>query len=273
MKLVPKRRFKGFSGEWEESILGALASFSKGKGYSRNDLRNTGTPIILYGSLYTDYRTVITKVNTFVKGKADSHYSSGNEVIVPSSGETKEDIARASAVKKPGIILGGDLNVIRPNAGLDSIFLALSISSGTRKKQLSEKATGASVVHLYKDDLQELNLVYPTKQEQSHISAFFQSLEKAIVFQHDKLKKLKVMKQAYLHEMFPAEGESVPKRRFEGFTGEWKKQKLADIAEIVGGGTPSTSNPAIGMGILIGIHLPRSVSKFLLTEVSKQLRN
>ena len=65
-----------------------------------------------------------------MKKKEKSVISLGGEVIVPSSGESAEDIARASAVGKPGIILGGDLNVIKPAEQIDPIFLALAISNG-----------------------------------------------------------------------------------------------------------------------------------------------
>ncbi len=58
------------------------------------------------------------------------------------------------------------------------------------------------------------------------------------------------MKQAYLHEMFPVEGERVPKRRFAGFIGEWEERKLEELAEIVGGGTPSTVNPEYWDGVI-----------------------
>lgn len=58
-KQVPEIRFKGFDGIWEEQELDNLASFSKGNGYTKGDLTNTGTQILLYGRLYTKYETVI----------------------------------------------------------------------------------------------------------------------------------------------------------------------------------------------------------------------
>ena len=61
----PKIRFNGFEGEWETSAIGDLASFSKGRGYSKSDLKNNGYPIILYGRMYTDYSFVIDSVDTF----------------------------------------------------------------------------------------------------------------------------------------------------------------------------------------------------------------
>lgn len=52
---------------------------------------------------------------------------------------------------------------------------------------------------------------------------------------------MKSMKSAYLSEMFPAEGERKPKRRFPGFTDDWEQRELGEVADIIGGGTPSTS--------------------------------
>ena len=99
-----------------------VAEFSKGSGYSKGDLVSEGKPIILYGRLYTKYETVIENVDTFVQVKEKSVFSQGGEVIVPSSGETAEDIARASVVAKADIILGGDLNVIKPNLTIHAAF-------------------------------------------------------------------------------------------------------------------------------------------------------
>lgn len=62
----PKIRFKGFSDDWEQRKLGELVQFSKGNGYSKGDLEEVGTPIILYGRLYTNYETVISDVDTCV---------------------------------------------------------------------------------------------------------------------------------------------------------------------------------------------------------------
>ncbi len=126
---VPEKRFPGFTGDWEQRKLGELVQFSKGAGYSKGDLKESGTPIILYGRLYTKYEAVITDVDTFADAKNGSVYSRGGEVIVPASGETAEDISIASVVEKQGILLGGDLNIINPPADLDSAFLAISISN------------------------------------------------------------------------------------------------------------------------------------------------
>ena len=71
-----------------------IADYSKGNGYSKSDLTENGTPIILYGRLYTKYQFAIDEVDTFATPKEGSIDSQGNEVIIPASGETAEDIAR-----------------------------------------------------------------------------------------------------------------------------------------------------------------------------------
>ena len=176
----PELRFPGFTDAWEQRKLGDIATFSKGNGYSKSDLTPSGDPIILYGRLYTNYETTISNVDTFVELKDKSLISQGGEVIVPASGETAEDISRASVVKNQGIIIGGDLNVIKVNHLLDPTFLALTISNGEQQKELSKRAQGKSVVHLHNSDLQEVNLTFPLLNEQKEISTLFEKMDNII---------------------------------------------------------------------------------------------
>lgn len=199
---VPRIRFKGFTGDWEQRKLGELATFNKGAGYSKSDLKASGTQIILYGRLYTKYETVIKQVDTFVNSHPGSVYSEGGEVIVPASGETAEDIAIASVVEKPGILLGGDLNIIHPIRNLDSTFLAISISNGEPHKEMAKRAQGKSVVHLHNDDLSQIKFRYPSIEEQSKISKFFSNLDNLITLHQRKLDQLQTMKKFMLQNLF-----------------------------------------------------------------------
>ena len=226
----PALRFKGFTDPWEQRKLGEIAVFSKGVGYSKNDLCEEGTPIILYGRLYTKYETCIFDVDTFVKEKAGSVYSKGGEVIVPASGETAEDISIASVVVKPGILLGGDLNIVSPTAEYDSAFLALTISSGATHKYLSSLAQGKSVVHLHNADIQSVSAKFPTKREQEKIHLLFGKIDTLITLHQRKYEKLVNIKKSMLDKMFPKNGASVPEIRFKGFTDLWEQRKFEEIA-------------------------------------------
>ena len=166
--------------------MGDVAEFSKGNGYSKGDLIESGTPIILYGRLYTKYETSISEVDTYVEAKEGSVYSKGGEVIVPASGETAEDIARATTVDKSGILLGGDLNVVMPNKDIDPAFLAISISNGNSQRELSKKAQGKSVVHIHNEEIRNLVIPFPNKMEQNKIVDYFANLDHLITLHQRK---------------------------------------------------------------------------------------
>lgn len=165
---------------WEQRKTIDIADYSKGNGYSKGDLTDAGTPIILYGRLYTKYQFAISEVDTFAVPRNGAVYSQGNEVIVPASGETAEDIARASAVEKSGVMLGGDLNILRPFDFISPLFLALTISNGEPQKELAKKAQGKSVVHIHNTDIQEVTIAYPSRTEQDRIVSVFRQLDNLI---------------------------------------------------------------------------------------------
>lgn len=106
--------------------------------------------------------------------------SKGGEVITPSSGETAEDIAIAATVGTPGILLGGGLNIILPHKELDSVFLSLSITYSFPHHNLAKRAQGKSVVHLYNEDLKEVDITFPSKEEQVKISSLILNLDSLI---------------------------------------------------------------------------------------------
>ena len=184
----PIIRFKGFTDPWEQRKAIDIADYSKGNGYSKGDLADAGTPIILYGRLYTKYQFAISEVDTFAVPRNGAVYSQGNEVIVPASGETAEDIARASAVEKSGVLLGGDLNILRPFDFMNPLFLALAISNGEPQKELAKKAQGKSVVHIHNTDIQEVTIAYPSKTEQDRIVSVFRQLDNLITLHQRKGK-------------------------------------------------------------------------------------
>lgn len=199
---IPEVRFDGFSGAWSSEEMKTLGTFSKGAGFSKGDLRASGTPIVLYGRLYTDYQTAITQVDTFVEDRRGTVKSKGNEVVVPASGETSEDIARASALLASEIIIGGDLNIISPCDRLDPYFLALALSHGQPKYDLARRAQGKTVVHVRGTDISSVSMTFPDLREQKRIAAYFRSIDELILRHSDQIKKLQQVKSACQESMF-----------------------------------------------------------------------
>ena len=269
MKCIPTIRFEGFKDDWEQRKAIDIADYSKGNGYSKGDLTDAGTPIILYGRLYTKYQFAISEVDTFAVPRNGAVYSQGNEVIVPASGETAEDIARASAVEKPGVLLGGDLNILRPFDFMNPLFLALAISNGEPQKELAKKAQGKSVVHIHNSDIQEVTIAYPSRTEQERIVSVFRQLDRLITFHQHKYERLKSLKQAMLQKIFPREGELVPEIRFEGFTEPWEQRKLSEMCGTFEYGLNAAAKEFDGKNKYIRItDIDDASREFLLSDLS-----
>ncbi|MDB1229577.1 restriction endonuclease subunit S [Bifidobacterium bifidum] len=226
---VPAIRFAGFTDPWEQRKLGEIASFSKGSGYSKADIRESGIPLFLYGRMYTQYETRVDSVDTFAAPRPGTLYSKGTEIVVPASGESAEDIARASAITREGIALGGDLNVVYPQRMVTPLFLAYGLSHGSSQKLLAQKAQGKTVVHIHASDLKGLGIAFPDVTEQQAIGTFFSSLDDLITLHQRKYDKLVIFKKTMLEKMFPKDGESVPEIRFAGFTDPWEQRKLGEL--------------------------------------------
>lgn len=223
---VPKLRFKGFSDEWKKEKLDKLGVFFKGNGISKADLSQQGKPCILYGELYTKYSEVIDKVysktNLNIKNPT---LSKVNDVIIPSSGETSIDIATASCVQQNDILLGGDLNVFRPNKA-NGIFISYQLNSAKRR-EIAKIAQGASVVHVYNEQLKKVKVKLPSLQEQERIANFLTKIDKIIEKQEEKVKNLEKYKKGMMQKIFSQEirfkdenGEDYP---------EWEELTFNDI--------------------------------------------
>lgn len=236
--LVPKLRFPEFrdSNEWEQATLGEVSSILKGKGVSKADL-DPGGPraCIRYGELYTCYGATIKEAVSRTKvPDSELFLSKLYDVIVPSSGETKLDIARASCVLADGIALGGDLNVIRSK--LNGTFLSYCLN-GPKRPDIAKVAQGDTVVHLYPHQLAALKIAVPEPAEQQKIADCLSTLDELIAAQGRKVEALKTHKKGLMQQLFPREGESQPRLRFPEFqdAGNWKKMTLGTAANFYNG--------------------------------------
>lgn len=198
---VPTLRFPNYSGEWQVSSMGKVCTFRKGYGISKENLSSDGTPCILYGELYTTYKTAIAKR---IKSKTSLDpttlfHSKKNDVIIPCSGETTEDIATSVCIPYDDILLGGDLTVIRSD--LDGAFLSNQINS-VRKYDIARIAQGKSIVHLQADELKKISIAYPTIDEQQKISGFIDKIDERIEVQNKIISKYETLIKGIRHRIF-----------------------------------------------------------------------
>lgn len=188
-----KDRLEGFTDEWQESTLSEIGTFLKGASLSKADIANTGTPFILYGELYTTYNEVTYKVFRHTRKTVDEkYYSRVGDVIIPTSGETAEEIATSTCVMIPGVILAGDLNIYRTTK-MDGRFLSFVINHVINQK-ISEKAQGISIVHIHAKEIGKLTVKYPSIPEQTAIADILQAMDEeieALEIERDKIIQIR----------------------------------------------------------------------------------
>lgn len=187
---VPHLRFPEFTEEWEETTLGKISEITKGSGISKDQLSEQGSPCILYGELYTKYKSEIID-EVYSRTELDSSSlvkSKANDVIIPCSGETAIDISTARCVPFNNILLGGDLNIIRLKHD-DGGFFAYQLN-GARKKDIARVAQGVSVVHLYGENLKHIRVYHPAIEEQKKITRLLSLIDERIATQNKIIEKL-----------------------------------------------------------------------------------
>ncbi len=242
--LVPKLRFPEFreAGEWEEAKLGEFATFFKGKGLPKSVITPNGkNPCIHYGELFTEHPEVILAVKSYTDLDENIFLSVENDVLMPTSDVTPSGLAKACCIKLNDVILGGDILVIRTSKEeISGEFLARFIRY--LEREVLQLVSGSTVFHLYASSIDKLALAFPRKKEQQKIADCLSSLDDLITAQTQKLDTLKTHKKGLMQQLFPAEGETLPKLRFPEFrdAGEWVEKKLETLSLKISDGIHST---------------------------------
>lgn len=202
----PKIRFKGFSGEWKaQNLSDHNFSIIAGGDVDKKLLQNNGKYPVIANALTND---------GILGYYMDSYRVDGPAVTITGRGDIGVAIARHYSFTPVVRLLS-----IKSNHNVD--FLANAINC----YKVAKESTG--VPQLTTAKLQEYCIAMPKNMdEEDAIAFYFTSLDTQISASTSRLDSLKQMKAASLQAMFPQEGETVPKVRFKGFEGEWKKVKF-----------------------------------------------
>ena len=186
---------------WTTAKIGDLGSFTKGAPLSKADIAPDGTPFILYGELYTTYHEVINAVIRRTQAQPEKqYYSCVGDVIIPTSGETPEEISTAACVMLPDIILAGDLNIFRSSKidGRIMSYILNHIVNG----QIARIAQGKSVVHIQANELSKIEISYPDYNTQCKMIKIFDALNARTEIAQKKLMALRCIQKALLQQLF-----------------------------------------------------------------------
>ena len=212
---IPAIRFNGFTDAWEQRKLGEFADISTGK-LDANAMVEDGE--------YDFYTSGMKKY------RIDTPAFEGPAITIAGNGATVGYMHLAD-----GEFNAYQRTYVLQNFQANRYFLYSEISKKLPRKIAQEARTG-NIPYIVMDMLTELTISLPVlEEEQAKIGAFFKQLDNTIALHQRKLEKSKALKSAYLSEMFPAEGERKPKRRFAGFTDDWEQRKLGDVSPLRGG--------------------------------------
>lgn len=231
----PKLRFKADDGsqfpDWKENKIGELGIFTKGAPLSKADISDCGTPLILYGELYTTYNEVAYDIQRRTQSTVDEkYYSLVGDVVIPTSGETAEEISTATCVMAQNVILAGDLNIYRSDI-VDGRIMSYILNHQAKWK-IATLAQGKSIVHIQAAQLSDVAIKYPPSTvEQQKIAFLFTELDTLIQSAEKELEGYRELKEGMLQKMFPKKGETVPEIRFPEFTGDWELCILGEITK------------------------------------------
>ena len=187
--------------QWRHDTIGNLGSFIKGAPLSKADISETGTPFILYGELYTTYHEAITTVVRKTEAEVDQVYQSMvGDVLIPTSGETPEEISTASCVMLPGVILAGDLNIFRSTKidGRIMSYILNHIVNGS----IARVAQGKSVVHVQAGEIAKIEISYPDPATQNRIIKVLEVISNRVEACEKELDNLNKLRNSLLQQLF-----------------------------------------------------------------------
>lgn len=242
-KVVPNVRFKGFTDDWKQRKLGEVGKCQSGIGFPDVEQGGkTGTP--------------------FYKVSDMNNYGNEQEMTCANNYVTDEQIVRKNwkpITEVPAVIfakVGAAIMLNRKRLCrfpflLDNNTMAYKFGEKWdtnfgktlfEKIDLTELVQVGALPSYNATDVENLDIKMPIDiNEQKVIGEFFANLDNLIILHQRKIDKLKNLKKAMLEKMFPKKGSVIPEIRFNGFANAWEQRKLGELAEIVGGGTPSTS--------------------------------
>lgn len=230
----PKLRFKANDGsefpEWEETEIGKIGTFTKGAALSKADISDTGMPFVLYGELYTTYReiayTIKRKTEAVVNEK---YYSKIGDVIIPTSGESPEEISTATCIMVPNVILAGDLNIFRSSI-IDGRIMSYILNYQAKNK-IATIAQGKSIVHIQAKELSKIKIKYPVDvNEQKKIADFLSTIDEIIQSTESELNAWQERKKGVMQKIFNREVRFKADDRSE--FPEWEEAEIGEICVI-----------------------------------------
>ena len=216
--------------DWEVKKLGELGKFSKGSGVRKDESLSGDIPCVRYGELYTRHSNYIKQFYSYISKEVSETAKKlkTGDILFAGSGETKEEIGKSVAfIDEFDAYAGGDIVILTPT-NVEPLYLGYLLNAPIIQKQKASRGQGDAVVHISAAQLAIISIALPAnKAEQTAIATTLSDTDQYITHLEKLIAKKRNIKQGAMQELLRAK---------EG----WVVKKLGEVAEIIGGGTPST---------------------------------
>lgn len=242
---TPKIRFKGFADDWEQRKFGDYNDLMTGYPFESDKFSEDGIKLVRGMNVkrgYLDFSgDICAKWNSCV-GLENFLLKDGDILIQMDGALIGKSYAKIKENQLPALLVQRVTRARTNNKFASQDFMYQTIQRDFLR-YIEMNKTETAVPHLSLNDIRNFEIMVPCLAEQKKIGEYFDSLDNLITLHQRKCDETKQLKKFMLQKMFPKNGEKNPEIRFEGFTDDWEQRKLSEVAEIVGGGTPSTNIP------------------------------
>lgn len=241
-KLVPTLRFPEFQNheDWEEKKFGDLCKFIRGPfggALKKEIFVSDGYAVYeqshaIYGD-FTTFRYFISEE----KFNELKRFSVLPKDIIMSCSGTMGKFAIVPEKPKEGVINQALLK-LTVKSGYEVGFIKTTLELPVNQNKLLSQSAGGAIKNVVEvAQIKEITLLIPSIKEQQKIAACLSSLDESITAESEKLEILNDHKKGLLQNLFPQEGETVPKFRFSQFeeNGDWKETTLTQVADYENG--------------------------------------
>ncbi|WP_334329335.1 restriction endonuclease subunit S [Companilactobacillus sp. HBUAS59699] len=228
-KRVPEVRFKGFTDDWEQRKLGDIVKIIMGQSpSSSNYTRNPNDFILVQGN--ADIKN--NKVNPRVWTKQVTKLVPRGTIIL-SVRASVGDVATTDYE----VVIGRGVAGINGNYYIYQMLVKMKLFNYWKKI-----STGSTFESISSNDIKHAEILIPKLSEQTKIGTILKLINHLLDLQQDQLRLYVKLRKGLLQKLLPSDDSNFPKIRYLEFNNEWEKIQLGKVADIVGGGTPSTSN-------------------------------
>lgn len=238
---TPRLRFPGFSGEWERKTLEEIGIINPS---------NNGLPEKFY---YIDLESVnkgIAKNLKFMnKETAPSRAQrilQKNDILFQTVRPYQQNNYLFQVIKEYPVVASTGYAQIRCKQN-NPRFIYQALHQKSFLQKVLVRCTGGTYPAINSGDLKEIKITIPSLPEQEKIADFFTAMDEKIDAKEKEIEEVKTLKKGFLQQLFPQEGETVPRLRFPGFSGAWEKKKLGEILEDFSYGMNSAAMPYDGI--------------------------